>query len=106
MAFLTETRIGWDKILSGEQYSDRFRAQRKNIHAVIGTKAAVSRFFELQEAEVRRFLFRVLESPEELLHHIRTFVSSRLYCNFTYLMIFLLQQSRCYNLKNIARLYN
>ncbi|KAH8113547.1 cytochrome P450 [Phellopilus nigrolimitatus] len=63
---------GWEHALSSQHYTDRFRAYRKNIHAVIGSKSAVSRFYPLQDTEVRRFLLRVLEEPEKLEHHIRT----------------------------------
>lgn len=67
-------RCGWENALSSQHYTDRFRAYRKNIHAVMGSKSAVSRFYPLQDVEVRRFLLRVLEEPENLLHHIRTWV--------------------------------
>ena len=63
---------GWEHALSSQHYTDRFRAYRKNIHNTIGTKNAVSRYYPHQETEVRRFLYRVLEEPEKLLHHIRT----------------------------------
>lgn len=63
---------GWEHALSSQMYSTRFREYRKNIHAVIGTKAAVARFYPHQEREVKRFVFRVMESPEKLQAHIRT----------------------------------
>ncbi|KAL5501302.1 hypothetical protein ACEPAH_8562 [Sanghuangporus vaninii] len=64
--------VGWGKTLVAQQYSDRFRAYRKNIHAILGSKAAVSQFNQLQNVEVRRFLLRTLEDPDKLLQHIRT----------------------------------
>ncbi|KAI5123170.1 hypothetical protein M0805_000871 [Coniferiporia weirii] len=63
---------GWENALSSQPYSDRFRAYRKNIQQVMGTKAAVSKFYPHQDVEVRRFILRVLEEPEKLNQHIRT----------------------------------
>jgi hypothetical protein len=51
--------------------SDRSKAIRRAMNKEIGSKVAVSRFNELQNAEARRFLLRVLENPEDLTHHIR-----------------------------------
>ena len=68
-------RVGWGKTLVAQEYSDRFRAYRKNIHAILGSKAAVSRFNQLQDVEVRRFLLRTLEEPDKVLHHVRTYVT-------------------------------
>ncbi|KAL5501294.1 hypothetical protein ACEPAH_8554 [Sanghuangporus vaninii] len=64
--------VGWDNFLSSQAYSDRFRAYRKSVHGLLGSKWAVARFYPLQNVEVRRFLLRVLNKPEDLLHHIRT----------------------------------
>jgi cytochrome P450 len=63
---------GWEHFLSSLPYSKGFRAYRKNIHGLLGTKEAVERFYGLQELEVRRFLFRVLEKPDDLLRQCRT----------------------------------
>lgn len=65
-------RCGWEYVLAMTQASsDLWRASRKNIHQVLGTKAAVARFYPLQEVEARRFVFRVIEEPRKLLQHIR-----------------------------------
>lgn len=56
----------------GQVPSNRFRAYRKALHSVMGTKAAVAQFDSLQDTEVRRFLLRVLEKPKDLFQHIRT----------------------------------
>ena len=63
---------GWENALSSQMYSDRFRAYRRAIHGVMGTKAAVARFYPHQDVEVRRFILRVLDDPERLQQHIRT----------------------------------
>ncbi|KAL4902171.1 hypothetical protein BDW74DRAFT_158711 [Aspergillus multicolor] len=64
--------IGWEHSLAMQPYSDTFRAYRKAMHRVLGTKNAISQFDKLQEVEVQRFLLRVLQKPEDLVHHIRT----------------------------------
>ncbi|OCB88748.1 cytochrome P450 [Sanghuangporus baumii] len=64
--------IGWENQLAMQPYTNHFRAYRKNIHSVVGTKSAVSQFYQLQDMEVRRFLLRILNEPSKLLHHIRT----------------------------------
>lgn len=46
---------------------------RKAIGHQIGSKTAASRFNAVQDLEVRRFLLRVLEDPDNLLQHIRKY---------------------------------
>lgn len=41
------------------------------MHNLIGTRAAMERFEELEEIETRRFLLKVLNAPDNLLNHIR-----------------------------------
>ncbi|KAL2871204.1 cytochrome P450 [Aspergillus lucknowensis] len=65
-------RVGWNDSLAMQTYSDTFRAYRKAMHRVLGTKNAVAQFNDLQDVEVRRFLLRVLERPGDLIQHIRT----------------------------------
>jgi hypothetical protein len=55
-----------------QTYSDKFRAYRKVMHRVLGSKAVTARFNPLQHVEIRRFLLRVLDKPNDLLQHIRT----------------------------------
>lgn len=64
--------VGWNGSLAMQTYSDQFRAYRKVMHRVLGTKTTTARFNSLQEVEVRRFLMRVLDRPEDLVQHIRT----------------------------------
>ncbi|BCR92212.1 uncharacterized protein ACHE_80112A [Aspergillus chevalieri] len=71
MVFACEM-VGWEHILAMQTYSDRFRAYRKAMHRVLGSKTAIARFNPLQEVEIRRFLLRVLHRPEDLVQHIRT----------------------------------
>ncbi|TDZ15801.1 O-methylsterigmatocystin oxidoreductase [Colletotrichum orbiculare MAFF 240422] len=63
--------IGWQNSLAFLQYNDRFRAYRKNISRIIGTKVAASQYDTLQEAEVGHFLLHVLENPDSLIRHIK-----------------------------------
>ncbi|KAI7776161.1 hypothetical protein LA080_005783 [Diaporthe eres] len=63
---------GWGDLLATQSYNERFRSYRRPIHALVGTKAGVLRYNELQEVEVHRFLLRVLNNPTKLLDHIRT----------------------------------
>jgi hypothetical protein len=74
-------RVGWENSLAFIPYSNRFRAHRKYMAQILGSKVAASRFNLLQEVEVGRFLLRTLETPDDLLEHFRTsvLVASELY---------------------------
>lgn len=63
---------GFGEFLPSQQYDDNFRRGRKFVHQQLGTKAAVTRFNDVQEVEVRRFLLRVLNQPETLAEHLKT----------------------------------
>jgi cytochrome P450 len=67
---------GYNRILSFQPYGKTFKQQRKLIHQQLGTKATASRFREVQDVESRRFLLRILESPEKLSTHIKTEASA------------------------------
>ncbi|KAL4864886.1 cytochrome P450 [Aspergillus spectabilis] len=54
--------VGWEHILAMLSYSDTFRAYRKAMHRVLGTKTSFARFNELQER------------LGDLVQHIRTWV--------------------------------
>ncbi|KAI1078886.1 cytochrome P450 [Whalleya microplaca] len=63
--------VGWENSLGLSPYNDRFRAHRKNMNRIIGSKTTAAQFNTLQEAAVGHFLVRVLDSPENLIDHIR-----------------------------------
>ncbi|KAI0204333.1 cytochrome P450, partial [Astrocystis sublimbata] len=63
--------VGWENLAGLLKYDKRFRAQRKAIHSIMGTPSLASAYLPLQEAEVHRYLLRVLEKPENLIDHIR-----------------------------------
>ncbi|TRX94103.1 hypothetical protein FHL15_004871 [Xylaria flabelliformis] len=64
--------VGWGNLTGLLKYDRHFRAQRKAVHSIMGTPSLSSTYLPLQEAEVHRFLLRVLEKPEDLVQHIRT----------------------------------
>ncbi|KAI1421045.1 cytochrome P450 oxidoreductase OrdA-like protein [Xylaria sp. FL1777] len=64
--------VGWGNTLPLLPYDDRFRASRKHVHLMIGTQSNIEPYNLLQDVEVHRFLFRVLQEPNNLLSHIRT----------------------------------
>ncbi|KAI0547807.1 cytochrome protein [Xylaria curta] len=64
--------VGWSNLTGLLKYDRHFRAQRKAVHSIMGTPSLSSAYLPLQEAEVHRFLLRVLEKPEDLVEHIRT----------------------------------
>ncbi|CAA7260281.1 unnamed protein product [Cyclocybe aegerita] len=63
--------VGWKNTLVLLPYSDRFRRYRRLFHSLIGSHAAVERFFPSEELEARRFLRRVLAKPDDLAAHVR-----------------------------------
>ncbi|KAF8889423.1 cytochrome P450 [Gymnopilus junonius] len=63
--------VGWKNTLVLLPYGNRFRNFRKLFHNAIGSQAAAMRFQPVQEIESLHFLKRILESPRELLAHIR-----------------------------------
>lgn len=63
---------GYNQILSFKPYDNSFKQHRKLVHQQVGTKAAASRFRDVQDVESRRFLLRILETPEKLSSHIKT----------------------------------
>lgn len=63
--------VGWKDSLPFLPYGDLFRQQRKNLHRVIGSRAAVDVYNEIGEAKTHQFLKRVLAKPDQLQGHIR-----------------------------------
>jgi hypothetical protein len=52
-------------------YGDRFRSMRKLVARHIGTNAGITKFHPVLESEMRYFLARVCEHPENFLKDIR-----------------------------------
>ncbi|KAG2356982.1 cytochrome P450 [Suillus spraguei] len=63
--------IGWKNVMPLLPYGDHLRCQRKNFHSVIGTRAAVGIYNQVEEVETRRFLKRVFTKPDQLQAHVR-----------------------------------
>ncbi|KAG1741078.1 cytochrome P450 [Suillus lakei] len=63
--------VGWKHSLGLLSCGDCFRWYRKQIHRVIGNRAAVDVYNPIEEIETRRFLKRVFAKPEQLQAHIR-----------------------------------
>lgn len=63
--------VGWEGSLALTQYNDRFKEFRRYMSRVMGTKSALRPFQGLIETESRKFLKRLLQTPEEVHEHIR-----------------------------------
>ncbi|RAL15237.1 cytochrome P450 [Aspergillus homomorphus CBS 101889] len=64
--------VGWAQSVALSPYSDRLRVHRKNIMRILGSCSAAAQFEPMQEKESARFLSRVLQSPGDLIDHIRS----------------------------------
>ncbi|KAG2064653.1 cytochrome P450, partial [Suillus decipiens] len=63
--------VGWKHVLALLPYGDHFRQQRKNIHQIMGNRAALHVYHPIEEIEASRFLKRVFSNPEQLQAHVR-----------------------------------
>ncbi|TGJ83633.1 hypothetical protein E0Z10_g5125 [Xylaria hypoxylon] len=72
-----------DNILGMTQYGKTHRIRRKVLHQSFGTQKTITPFLPLQEKEVHRFLFRVLQEPDQFFNHIRT-MSGAMILKMTY----------------------
>ncbi|EGO01616.1 hypothetical protein SERLA73DRAFT_166166 [Serpula lacrymans var. lacrymans S7.3] len=63
--------VGWKNTLVLLPYGDRFREYRKNFHRVIGTRANLEKYHQVEEVETHRFLQRVLAKPSDLSAQVR-----------------------------------
>lgn len=59
------------RITANTSYGNQLHAHRKRIFAEIGIEGAAARFDSLQEVEVHKFLFRVLQKPQDLIEHTK-----------------------------------
>ena len=66
-------RIGWKHVLGCLPYDNTFKRYRRYFHQHLGSQAAVSKMYTLQEAVVGRFLWRInRDGGENLVKHLRT----------------------------------
>ena len=56
-----------------QQYSDRLRLYRRQLHSVIGTATAMHRFTDLLDTQTHWFLYRLLKSPHRLVDHVKRY---------------------------------
>ncbi|KAJ5651549.1 uncharacterized protein N7484_005272 [Penicillium longicatenatum] len=63
---------GYESIVVCQGYNPTFRRCRKLLHQELGTKVTAATFSELQEAEVRQQLVRILNEPGKWLEHFKT----------------------------------
>ncbi|KAJ3522356.1 hypothetical protein NM688_g8885 [Phlebia brevispora] len=63
--------VGWNQTLVLTPYGERFRSYRRFVHQLIGGKQQIKRFHSLMESESRKFLKRLLHTPEQVQAHIR-----------------------------------
>ncbi|KAB8223737.1 cytochrome P450 [Aspergillus novoparasiticus] len=62
---------GYGDITTVLEYSDRLRTTHKVAHQQIGSNKAIARFSHIQDAEVCRYLLRMLRDPGNWLEHIK-----------------------------------
>jgi hypothetical protein len=68
--------VGWKNTLALTPYGNRFRAIRRMLHGLMGTRAALSPYEPQIELESRRFLRRVLDHPGNVADASRKLVFS------------------------------
>lgn len=98
--------VGWNAALGGTDAGELLKAQRRIIHRVMGTTAAVvGKFAGLMEGEARRFVRRVIERPEKLERFVRMCVLLFLF-SLGFMWWWILQGDRRYNPQTHIRLLN
>lgn len=66
-------RVGFNRWLMGVMpYDDTFRMHRKLMRKTIGSRSALLKCESAKEIEARRFLLRMLETPDKMMDHLRT----------------------------------
>ena len=63
--------VGWKNTLVLLPYGARFRRFRRMAHQLFGNNVTMKKFHPVEELETRRFLKRVLATPDDLEGHIR-----------------------------------
>ena len=66
--------VGWRDILLLLKYTDKFKACRRMLHAVIGTRASVEKFRDSLEEESALMIRRLLDEPRNFLGYVRKYV--------------------------------
>ncbi|KAJ5648513.1 hypothetical protein N7490_004885 [Penicillium lividum] len=63
---------GWGKAPVNQDNTSLLRTYRRAMARTIGTRASASKFDQLLIVETRRFLWRLLDCPQDFLQHIKT----------------------------------
>lgn len=71
--------MGWDHALSLTPYGEYFRQRRRLMHQVLSQRP-VQVFWPAVEQQTAKFLNRLLDTPEQLVDHIRQFATFHLSC--------------------------
>lgn len=70
-----KNRVGWDQQLLIVPYNNHFRAMRKLAHKFVGTKSAAAAYKDAQEMESKWLISRLHHDPNNIIKHLRTYVS-------------------------------
>ncbi|KAJ6011441.1 hypothetical protein N7451_002853 [Penicillium sp. IBT 35674x] len=63
---------GWGKTPVSQDNTSLLRTYRRAMARIIGTRASASKFDQLLVVEARRFLWRILDRPQDFMSHMRT----------------------------------
>ena len=66
--------VGWKDVLVLLKYNDKFKACRRMLQGVIGTRASVEKFRDTLEEESALMLRRILDEPENFVGPVRKYV--------------------------------
>ena len=66
--------VGWKDVLVLLKYNDKFKACRRMLQGVIGTRASVEKFRDTLEEESALMLRRILDEPEDFVGPVRKYV--------------------------------
>ncbi|PVI03088.1 cytochrome P450 [Periconia macrospinosa] len=64
--------IGWNNATALVPYTSTWKTHRKNVTKVASTNTSISMFNIVQETEAAHFLLNLLDTPNDLLEHVRT----------------------------------
>ncbi|KAH9990147.1 cytochrome P450 [Russula vinacea] len=63
--------VGWKDVLVLLKYTDKFKACRRMLHSVIGTRASVDKFRDTLEEESALMIRRIMDEPENFVGPVR-----------------------------------
>jgi hypothetical protein len=66
--------VGWRDILVLVKYTEKFKACRRMLHSIIGTRANVEKFRDSLEEESALMVRRLLDEPRNFVGPVRKYV--------------------------------